>query len=487
MNRATKLSFKCLTDSGRRRLHKGVLSGLWLLFVLFLHSCAPLATEPSLREETGSFNLFLQPLPQETHRLKFSISELVALRLDGSEVPLALRQTDFTGDDQLGEQKLLLSTDLAPGRYLGLKLLIGAASIEGEEGDVALSLPGEPIFAEHAFTIYEDRAEALFLSLSADRLITNGAFFTPKFSLWKPERILTNLKGFASGSGSQNLTVFNKRTAQVVGAVQVGTRPKGLAIDQRRGWVYVALEGDNSVAVVEVSTSEVLGQIRLRAGDKPTELALAKSGNRLLTLNRGSNSVSVVDTETLFELGRIKLDSQIDDIVLSPDENRAYVIQSTAGLLSVLDLNGLRLLTTKKLDNAPIKIVISDDGRTLYLATDFSADLLAIDTASLTIERRIYIGTGVRSLKRDSSTDLLYVGKQSGEIAIADPNSLMAIDSLQLAEPVQAMTIDSEENVLFVVQPQSNRLLKLDLVSKRQIGSLELGPASHAVVVMGER
>ena len=82
---------------------------------------------------------------------------------------------------------------------------------------------------------------------------------------------------------------------------------------------------------------------------------------------------------------------------------------------------------------------------------------------------------------------LLYIGKQNGEIAVVDPKILMAIDSFTLPGPIQSLTIDYEENSLFALLPQSRRLLKIDLVSKRLLGFLPLETASHTVVVMGGR
>ncbi|MBW2690455.1 MAG: hypothetical protein JRC99_11055, partial [Deltaproteobacteria bacterium] len=249
-----------------------------------------MSTQPA--PEPANFIVFLQPFPQETHRLSFTINELVARREDGSELTLVMRQSTFPGDRLIGVQKKLLAVTLPPGRYLGLKLQIDAASMKGEEGENALLPPGDPILVDYAFTIIAKQTEALFLSLSSDRLVTDGAFFTPKFSLWKPERMLRNLKGFVSNGGSQSLTVFNKKSALVADSIQVGKRPRDMVLDQRRGWLYVAMAGDNLIAVVEVNNKEILGQIRLHFGDEPTELALSVSGNRLLALNRGSQSVS---------------------------------------------------------------------------------------------------------------------------------------------------------------------------------------------------
>ncbi len=458
------------------------------LFLLLTTACTPLTeTINNFQPETGDFTLFLQPLPQEAHRLQFTISKLVALRADGTEIPLDLRQTGFLGDNLIGVQKKLLSVTLPPGRYLGLKIQIESATLNGEEGAVTLSPPADPILVDYPFTVRDRQAEVLFLSLSADRLVTDGVFFTPSFSLRKPEQPLTGLKGFVSDSGSKNLTIFNKRSVQVVGTVQVGSEPKGLALDRRRGQLYVALAGEDAVAAVETRTSEVVGRVRLRSGDQPTELALSPSGRILLTLNRGSQSVSVIETAALFERRRILFNTPVDDIFIGRDESLAYVIHTDSSSLSVLALDTAGVLNSTVLDNSPTKGDISDDGRLIFLITEFSAYLLVVDPVSLRVQRKIYIGNGARSLKYDPSSGLLYVGKQNGKIAVVDPTALIAIDSYSVPGPVQSLTIDKAENALFAVLPQSRQLLKINLISKRPIGTLDLGADSHVVVVIGER
>jgi DNA-binding beta-propeller fold protein YncE len=299
--------------------------------------------------------------------------------------------------------------------------------------------------------------------------------------------MLRNLKGFVSNGGAQSLTVFNKKTAQVTDFIQIGKRPRDIALDQRRGWLYVALAGDDLIAVVEVSNGEILGQIRLRFGDEPTELALSASGNRLLALNRGSSSVSIIDAGSLFELGRVRLDSDASDVFVGRKEDRAYVIQPASSSLSVLDLEAFRVLNSITLSDVPLEGVVSSDDKTLYLTTDFSSELLVVDSASLRVKEKIFVGSGARSIKRHGVSGLLYVGKQNGEVAVVDPKVLMAIDSYSLPGPIQSLAIDIEENALFAVIPKSGRLLKLDLVSKRPVGLLELGAESYSVVVMGER
>lgn len=457
-----------------------------LVFLLISACSAPMIdSKPVL--ETGAFNLFLQPLPQETHRLSFAISTLAAVRENGEEITLNISQPVIEPGGKGAEQQKLVSTTLPPGRYAGLRLQVDKASLKGEEGAIALSLPAEPIMVEYPFTIVKKQAETLFLSLSADRLVTDGVFFTPRFSLWKPERMLTNLKGFVSNSGSQYLTVFNKRSALVTNLIMVGKNPQGLALDRRRGWLYVALADEDLIAVVEISNGNILGQVRLRFGDEPTELALSASGDRLVVLNHGSSSVSIIDTAALAVSGRVRLTSAADDIFMGRNDGVAYVVHSVSSTLSLLDLDAMTLRTSSILVDAPLKGVVSQDGKELYLITVSSADLLVADSSSLTVRQRIFVGNGARSIVSGGISDLLYIGKQDGEIAVVDRRALMAIDYYRLSGPVQSLTIDFEENALFALLPQSRRLLKIDLVSKRLLGRLEVEAAGHAVVVMGGR
>lgn len=466
---------------------------VWLLLVglvmLAICSCTvqSVPVQPPA-PAAGSFALYLQPLPQETHLLRFSITGLSALREDGSEIPLVMTLDRIAGEELVGIQKKLATAVLPPGVYQGLSLQVADATLRGEEGEINLLAPEEPLRLTYQFTIIKGEAKTLFLSLSPDRLVTSGVLFSPKFSLWEPERLLPSLKGFASNSGSDSLTIFNKRTAQTVGTLHVGARPQGMALDQRRGWLYVALARENAVAVVEVSNGVILGKVRLQFGDEPCELALSPSGNILVAINKGSNTVSIIDAPSLFEKGKIRLTAEPTGVFMGPEEGRAYVLQESSGTISVVDLAGQKVVISSEVEEFPFKGAASADGSLLYLISDFSAHLLVVDAASLRVTRKIFIGQGALSIKADNKTGLVYIGMRDGAIAVVDPRSaLMLIDSYSLPDAVQHLIIDNEENALFAVLPQGGKLQKIDLVSKQPLGSLELEKGSHAVAVMGER
>ncbi len=174
-------------------------------------------------------------------------------------------------------------------------------------------------------------------------------------------------------------------------------------------------------------------------------------------------------------------------LFLSPDERRAYAVHAASATISVVDLLQQRLLATSPLRQAPLDGVVSADGRLLFLINDYSEVLSVLHASTLQTQSEVYIGSGALTIGGDHSTNLLYIGRRNGEIAVVDPRARMAIDTFFLPAPVVDLAIDNEENALFAVLPSISRLLKIDLVSKRELGRLELEAGSQAVVVMGQR
>jgi YVTN family beta-propeller protein len=466
----------------------GIISAIAVLLASLSVACTPqlLPYEVPLETE-GRIYLYLQALPQEVHRINFSITEASAIRQDGGVIPLRQSIRDLEGKQLIGRQKRLASATAPPGLYTGISIRIAAASLIGEEGEIALLAPEEPLLLEQEFTVVRKRASALFLSLDSADLVESGFRFTPGFSLARPRRQLINLLGFATNSASNVVSVFNKNTMEVVDAIATSSGPKGAILDQRRGWAYIALAGDDAIEAIDVTTGEILGRIRLNFGDEPVEIEISPDGRTLVSANFGSNTVSIIDASSLREVGRVSLPSRPRSVIAGRSAGRAYALQPLANAVSAIDLERRSLAVTRTLDEAPTRGDVGRDGNSLYVITRNSPNLLAIDPVSLIVTARIFVGAGAVSIKVDSKTGLIYVGKKTGEIVVIDPSLLTFIDSFRVKGSADFLTIDNDENALFVVLPESRMIQKVDLVSKRLLRTIDVEEGSYAVVVMGER
>lgn len=459
-----------------------------MLAYVFFTGCLPHSTlyNTPLAHE-GNVLLYLQPLPQESQNLRFTIENISALRDGGSANPFFLKKRELKGLELSGRQILLASGVLPAGSYTGLSIQIGKAFIKGEEGESALFVQEAPLIVGHPFTAKRNTMSTLFLTLTLSGRITEGVYFRPVFSLVSPSRELTSITGYISNTGSDAVTVFNKKTMQVIDTLSTGRRPRELVLDQRLGKVYLAVSGDDAIEVIDIFKGDIIDKISLNFGDDPTELALTPDGRTLVSVNRGSNSVSIIDVLSLYESWRIKVGETPTDVAIDPTGLRAYVTSSQASTLSVIDLSQQILSTTVIIEGAPIRCAFNREGDRLYVLCRDLPDLLVIDPATLTVTEKIFIGMEGISIKVDTKTDLILVGKSVGDIYIIEPFSSMFVDTIQVAGGVAHMAIDDEENNLLIVISDDAILQRADLTRKKVDAELETGSGGYALVVMGER
>jgi len=471
---------RCL---GRRRL----LYGLCLFF--FLLGCQ--ATLSRLRpplEEEGEVYLYIQPFPQEADRLRFTIENIFAVSGDGREVPLEIRLRELKSSETR-RQRLLAYGQLPPGPYVGLSFKIRNAILKVEDGEANLLVPDVPVRTDFPFTVIRKRAYVVSLTFNYGESISGSVRFSPIFSAFIPARPIISLSGYVSNTGSNNITVFDKRLGQVVGVIATGRGPAGMALDQRLRRVYVALSGEDAVEVIDVTGGEIINRVRLSQGDRPQEMALTPDGKFLLTLNAGSNTVSFIDSLSLFELGRVNVGNGAHSILLDPNTGRrAYVFNRLSSTISVLDIPNRGIVTTLSTDPGPLRGQFNGRGDRLYVIHELTNYLTVIDPSSLSTLRRFQVRIGMNSIKVDNRTDLVYLGRKNDiMIEVYDPLSFVPVDIIKTGGTIAYTTIDGEENSLYLVNEDRKSLMVNSLVRKRPVYEIDVGEEPYWVVVMGER
>ncbi len=460
-----------------------------ILLFFFINACLPQGTiYQAVSEEEGKVILYLQPMPQEASRLRFFIDDIFAVRDDGLQIPLSLSIHALKGTDLAGLQKRLASGLVPPGSYTGISIKITKAFLQGEEGESSLLIPEEPVTVAGLFNVRRRKALALFLTFSPSGAVTRGVSFTPDFSLAVSGRGLTSLTGYVSNSGSDTISVFNKKTMRITGAISTGRGPMGMVLDKRRARAYVAVSGDDAIEVIDLTQAKIIGRIALNFGDEPIDLALTPDGRTLVAVNRGSNTVSIIDAVSEFEVRRINVGERPVSAVVDTLGLKAYVMNSHSNTISVVDLSQQVVSVAIGVEGAPLRGTFNPRGDRLYVISTDSPNLTIIDPAQLIVTEKFFIGLGAVSIKFDTRTGLILVGKKvEGEISVIDPFSLMLIDTIGIGGNATFMTIDGEENGLFVTLPDRRALWKINLTSKRIMAEIEVGEGAYAVVVMGER
>lgn len=176
--------------------------------------------------------------------------------------------------------------------------------------------------------------------------------------------------------------------------------PGGIAIDDARRCLYVALSENNTIAVVSPAEKKVVAEVEVGmapytvlicgdkayvtnwAGRRPVKgekTGLSGRSQVLVDPKTGvasSGTVSVVDLNSRKTVCEIEVGLHPSGMALSPDKSRLYVANANSDTVSVIDTASDRVVHTfsakpvKEIPfgSAPNALAVSPDGNTLYVA-----------------------------------------------------------------------------------------------------------------------
>jgi YVTN family beta-propeller protein len=463
---------------------------LAFLLSLFFMACTPQALhyQKEPLKERGEVLIYIQPMPKEADTFRFTIENISVITDAGADIALPVSLTILKGADLVGVQKLLASGIIPHGTYKGIRVKIRSAHVQGKQGEAKLLVSEDSLMVKHAFEVRRGEISTLFFSFDPLKSLTDGILFTPLFTLTTYVSELLSLTGYITDTESNMISVFNKKTMLMLGAIATGRAPMGIVFDQARGLAYAALSGDDFIEVVDVFAGKFTGRIRLNFGDEPHYLSLAPDGNTLLSVNHGSNTVSIIETKTRAEVRRLNVGVQPTSVVIDPQGLRAYIMNSLSNSISVLDISRKTIYATISVEGIPLRGAFNRKGDKLYVINMHIPYLTVIDPSRLTGTEKIFIGTGAVSIKADTRNGLIYVGNRTGgEITVINPSSSIFVDTIRTGGTAVFMTIDDQENTLFALIPERKILQKINLTNKRIMAEIDVGEGAYALAVMGER
>lgn len=477
-----------LSHSEDNMIRKVLCPLFFSLFVFILFGCQATISrlKPPLEEE-GEIFLYIEPLPQEAERLRFTIEAIFAVGADGKEIPLSSFLKEIKLED-LKRQRLLASERLLEGSYTGFSFKIKKAILKTEYGEVDLLIPEKPVRMDFPFQVRRKRTSVISLEFRYRESIKNGFAFSPVFSIFIPARPISSLKGFVSNFGSNNIMVFDKKLKKIVSVIPTGKGSAGMVINERLGRLYVAISGDDAIELIDIMAEEIIDRIRLRTGDQPWELSLTPDGKLLLVVNKGSNTVSFIDSISMLEVGRVEVGRGPNSILIDNRGRRAFVFNTFSATISVIDIANKAVIATLSSDPGPLRGGFNRRGDKLYVIHEWSSYLTVYDPQSLSLLGRYGVRMGLSTIKVDTRTDLLYLGRMTDiSVDVYDPGSFVPIDSIKTMGGISYMTIDGDENNLYMINPEKKSLMISSLVRKRIISEMDIGEEPYFVTMIGER
>jgi len=253
-----------------------------------------------------------------------------------------------------------------------------------------LTVPGKTAdgFVEAMFD--ERRREIWFSNMSENKVhIFNLDTLEYKMSMASggtlSKVIIQNPTGdltFVSNWVSQNISVFDSETKQLLRRIPVGGTPRGMAFSPDGKLLYTAIYDGPIIAVVDMAQNKVVTRYRFHEGEGAARHVIYRDG-RLYVSDMYRGTVNILNASTGAVIASRRIGPNINTIVLSPDGKRIFA--SSRGRNNSVDytrpgpdfgavylLNAADLSQEERIwgRNQPTGLAISPDGK--YLAfTDF--------------------------------------------------------------------------------------------------------------------
>lgn len=164
--------------------------------------------------------------------------------------------------------------------------------------------------------------------------------------------------------------------------------PAGLAIDDRRGILYVVTKENNSLYVVDLSTKAILQRVDL--GGEAYTCLLSKDGAELYISCWGCDKVLIFDTrKRSFTGGGIPVGDNPNDMCLTRNGRWLFVANANDNSVSVIDVRNRKVVETLNAALYPNSLpgsttnalALSGDGSTLYVANADNNCLAVFDVS----------------------------------------------------------------------------------------------------------
>ncbi|MFZ6016228.1 MAG: DUF4382 domain-containing protein [Nitrospirota bacterium] len=507
----------------------------YFLLLTFLVGCAAVKGQGESPDISyGQITIFLNGPDKASLDITFDLLAVNIMAEDGTyreimNIPLSINSIAVAG-----RQMLLGERTLPEGRYEKLQLVVRQASIKRKGKMASLALPSEGIEVSLNITINKNQNTSLFLNWNADASIVDRYLFNPVFTVKGQVPELSTLLIYVTNEGSNNVSVINRQSGEVVATIMVGKKPRGIATGSRRERlkVYVANSGSNSISVIDPTTNKVENEIPLRFGREPEGIAMARVSSEkelIFVTNYSSNTVSVVDTSTYQEIEKIDVgngpiavavDPSVESLsgtrfLSSEDINilrsyrekylNVYVVNKNSKDVSVLMMDVLRNrceeVINVSVEWGPVALAVDYQKGKIYVANYGFDNLSIIDILQIikgnksgAVSAISNVGTSITGVIADPAFDRIYLLKEiPGEVIIIRPPSndystlrtivTPIMGTIAVGNSPRALILDPEARKLYVVNRGSNNVSVIDKTTRREEKVIPVGKRPYGIAM----
>lgn len=316
-------------------------------------------------------------------------------------------------------------------------------------------------------------------------------------------------------------SVEKTREAEQISVIKVGAKPYDVKVESGGRFAYVTCSGADFISVIDLQANLEDQKGRIRIGQGPRDLVLSPDEKRIVVANSGEDTISVVDRASGQQLYTVPVGNIPYGVGLARDGKLAVITLWGSNQVALVELGETagRVLKHIPVGNLPYTVGIAASGD-LALVTCFGShrvDVIDLQSMSL-LSPSVEVGKSPWGLaiSDDGASALVanfYAGSASflqiapteknalsphrspvSEVARVDLASELKEQSSPAAGPVQAArhraknsSISSDGLVALMTDLSRNKVMVLDMKSRKLRGEISVGHAPYGIAFIPKR
>ena len=310
---------------------------------------------------------------------------------------------------------------------------------------------------------------------------------------------------YVTNEDAGTISIISTATHNVIGEVQVGTRPRGVEVSRDGELIYVALSGSpkcpptvpdeecaklgadktkDGVAVIDARRRAVLRV--LPGGSDPEEFDVDAAGGRLFVSNEDAGELSIVDLETGDVLRTVDVGGEPEGVRLRPDRATVYVTSESDHTVTVVDAKSGAVLDTIPVGWRPRDSIFSADGSRAYVSSEHGGSVAVVDVATSDVLETIALPAGSLPMGLALSPDgeRLYVANgRARTVSVIDLATSNVVAHVRVGARPWGIGLTSDGKFLYTANGPSNDVSVIDTASLNVISTIRVGATPWGIAI----
>jgi len=258
--------------------------------------------------------------------------------------------------------------------------------------------------------------------------------------------IMANGQVVISRPGTNTIEVFSPVKRRVVARISQISDPRGMAVDDEGGALYVALAGNNSIAVVDTRSWKVEKMVPVQ--HRPEKLLWVPQTKMLYVTSVLDRTLSAINLRTGAEAAVLELNALPQGLLYDPARHAVLISLQDLREIAAVDATNKIVGHFKLVASEPTGLALDEDRRRLYVAVRYAVLALNADTGEEIA--RIPAPGGTDALVLDPGGNLLYAAAGDGSVLAIDLNRNTVDHELPTDVKGYSIAYDPAHKMLFL-------------------------------------